>query len=82
MAHRSSFRMTSFRPDQISVTAHTLTSINPSGLAKARIVSSLISVATFEDFFGQDTHKQASGLILERSKSKYFSSSDRLVVNK
>lgn len=35
---RSLFRMTSFNPDQISLTAHTLMSTNPSGKAIFRAV--------------------------------------------
>src|SRR5258708_1223290 len=58
-AHRSSFRNTSFRPDQTSVTAHTLMSTKPRGSATSRIVSSVMSVGTFAAFFGQDTQIDA-----------------------
>src|SRR5882672_1157532 len=61
--------MTNFKADQISVTAHTLISTNPSGSATSRIVSSVISVETFDDLFGHDTHTAASGLIDLRSLS-------------
>src|SRR5262249_16825552 len=61
---RSSFRTTSFSPDQTSVTAHTLMSTKPSGRATSRTVSSVMSVGTFAAFFGQDTHTTAVGLSL------------------
>src|SRR5450631_3046939 len=44
--------MTNFKPDQTSVTAHTLMSTKPSGRPTSRIVSSVMSVGTFADFFG------------------------------
>jgi hypothetical protein len=59
--YRSSLRTTSFKPDHTSSTAHTFTSTNPSGSATSRTVSSVISVGTFDDFFGHDTHTTASG---------------------
>ena len=58
--HRNSFRMTSFKPDQISLTAQTFMSTNPRGKANSRMVSSVISVGTFEAFFGHDTHMAQS----------------------
>ena|GEM_PF-5732238 len=51
----SSFRITSFRPDQTASTAQTLTSTRPIGKHISRIVSSVISVSTLEAFFGQLT---------------------------
>src|SRR6516165_1223665 len=57
---RWSFRITSFRPDQTSLTAHTLMSTKPSGNATSLIVSSVMSVATFDDFFGHETHTKPS----------------------
>ncbi len=48
-------RTINFNPDHVSSIAHTLTSTNPSGSAAARTTSSVTSVATPEDFFGQDT---------------------------
>src|SRR6267154_1454460 len=56
---RSSFRMTNFKPDHTSVTAQTFTSTKPRGKATARIVSSVMSVGTFEDFFGHEIHTTA-----------------------
>jgi len=47
-------RTTSFKPDQMELTAHTFTSTNPSGSATSRTTSSVMSVATFADFFGHD----------------------------
>lgn len=64
--YRSSFRTTSFSPDQTSVTAQTLTSTKPSGSATARTTSSVTSVGTFEDFFGQDTQTAAAGASFAR----------------
>src|SRR4051812_44107628 len=57
---RSSLRITSFKPDHTSLTAHTFTSTKPSGSATARIVSSVMSVATPDAFFGHDTQITAS----------------------
>jgi hypothetical protein len=45
-------RITSFNPDQTSVTAHTLMSTNPSGRPISRTVLSVMSVSTFDAFFG------------------------------
>ena len=58
---RSSFLTTSFSPDHTSSTAQTLTSTKPSGNATSRTVSSVISVGTFDAFFGHDTQTTASG---------------------
>src|ERR1700719_1270074 len=58
---RSSLRTTSFRPDQTSVTAQTLTSTKPRGRPTSRIVFSVTSVGTFEDFLGHEIHSSASG---------------------
>src|SRR5688572_424525 len=55
-------RMTSFSPDQTSLTAHTLISTNPSGSATSRMVSSVISVGTLEAFLGHDDHTVSGGL--------------------
>jgi hypothetical protein len=54
-AVRLLLRITSFNPDQTSLTEHTLMSTSPIGKASSRITSSLMSVITFEAFFGQDT---------------------------
>jgi len=63
---RRSFRITNFNPDQTSSTAHTLISTSPIGSATSRIVSSVMSVLTPEDFFGQETQIIPSGTILVR----------------
>src|SRR4051794_11223643 len=47
---RSDFLTTCLRPDQTSLTAHTLMSTYPIGSATSRIVSSVMSVGTFDDF--------------------------------
>lgn len=55
LSPRNSFRTTSLSPDQISETAQTLISTKPSGSATSRMVSSVMSVGSFADFFGQET---------------------------
>ena len=55
-SQRSSFRTTNFKPDHTSVAAHSFMSTKPSGKAVSRIVSSVMSVGTFEDFFGHEIH--------------------------
>ena len=57
--------MTSFRPDQVSSTAHTLMSTRPSGSATSRTVSSVMSVSTFAAFFGQEIQIAASCCIFD-----------------
>src|SRR6185312_14361228 len=79
-AHRSSFRITSLRPDQTSLTAQTFTSTNPSGSATSLTVSSVMSVATFDAFFGQETQTAASGRISFLSLVSSWTSLDRLAV--
>ena len=65
--------MTSFRPDQTSLTAQTFTSTNPSGSANSRTVSSVMSVCTFDSFFGQETQTAASLLMdFRRARSSAF----------
>src|SRR6266496_58568 len=61
-----SFRTTSFSPDQMSSTAQTLMSTRPIGNATSLIVSSVMSVGTLDDFFGQDTQIDPSCLSLLR----------------
>src|SRR6476620_222052 len=63
---RRSLRITSFNPDQTLSTAHTLISTSPVGSATSRIVSSVMSVFTPEDFFGHETQITPSGRILVR----------------
>jgi hypothetical protein len=48
-------RFINFSPDQVSSTAQTFTSTNPIGRHISRIVSSVMSVGTFDAFFGQLT---------------------------
>jgi hypothetical protein len=47
--------MTNFKPDQTSLIAQTLMSTKPSGKANSRMVLSVISVGTFDVFFGHET---------------------------
>src|SRR5262249_50289613 len=63
---RFSSRTTSFNPDQISSTAHTLISTSPSGNAILRTTSSVISVSILAAFFGQEPQITASSLIVPR----------------
>jgi hypothetical protein len=49
--------MTSRNPDQVSSIAHTLLSTSPVGNATARMTSSVMSVATPDDFFGHAIHR-------------------------
>src|ERR1700719_1709688 len=56
---RFSRRIINFNPDQVSSTAQTLISTNPSGSATARITSSVMLVGTLEDFLGQETQTAA-----------------------
>ena len=70
-----SFRTTSFGPDHTSSTAQTLTSTKPRGRASAHTVSSVMSVGTPADFFGQETQTVPSGLSLARNFTSAFSSS-------
>src|SRR5688500_9558458 len=52
--HRNSFRITIFKPDHTSLTAATFTSTSPTGNSTSRITSSVMSVATWDDFFGHE----------------------------
>src|SRR5882672_640794 len=79
---RFSFRTTSFSPDQISSSAHTLMSTRPIGSATSLIVSSVMSVGTLADFFGQDTQIAASGRIFASAERRRAASRARLVANK
>src|SRR6266700_5412000 len=79
---RCSRRTINFNPDQVSSTAHTFTSTNPSGSATARITSSVTSVGTPADFFGQETQTvHVSGTFI-RNRLNCFSSSPRRVVKR
>lgn len=53
--YRNSLRITSFSADQIASTAQILISTKPIGKQISRMIFSLISVGTFEAFFGQLT---------------------------
>jgi len=79
---RSSFRTTSFSPDHTSSTAHTFTSTSPSGSATSRTTSSVTSVATFDAFFGHDTHTTASARIFRRIGGSAARSRARLVTKR
>jgi len=58
--------MTSFNPDHTSSTAHTFMSTRPSGRARSRTTSSVMSVATPELLLGHETQIIPSGAILAR----------------
>ena len=55
--------ITSFNPDHVASIAHTLISTNPFFKAVALMISSVISVATFDAFLGHDTHIIPLGFI-------------------
>src|SRR5262245_56981883 len=76
------FRITSFSPDHTSSTAHTLMSTNPSGSASSRTVSSLMSVATFEDFFGHETQMAPSCFSFASAARRFPARSFLLVENR
>src|SRR5262245_18355915 len=67
--------MTSFSPEQTSVTAHTLMSTKPRGRAISRTVSSVMSVGTLADFFGHDTQTTPVALSFERQERSALTSS-------
>ena len=54
-------RCINLRPDQLSSIAQTFTSTRPIGGQTSRIVSSVMSVGTFEAFFGQLTQMKPDG---------------------
>src|SRR5262249_44932840 len=74
---RFSLRTINFSPDQISSIAHTFTSTNPSGSATARTTSSVTSVATPDDLFGQETQTVPASAIFWRKTANLFSNSLR-----
>ena len=74
--------MTSLSPDQTSSTAQTFTSTSPIGRHRPRIVSSVMSVGTFEAFFGHETQSAASCLSLGRIACRRRSRSAFRVENK
>src|ERR1700680_409050 len=67
VAVRCVLRITSFRPDQVSSTAHTLMSTRSSAKAISRITSSVMSVGTPAVRFGQLTQMAASCRMRERT---------------
>ena len=78
---RSSLRITSCKPDQVSLTAQTFTSTNPIGRTIDRMASSLTSDGTFEAFLGHDIHTAELGLIPLRSDLSLFSRVATLSMN-
>src|SRR5207237_3694402 len=78
---RFSLRTISFNPDQVSSIAHTFTSTNPSGSATARTTSSVTSVDTPDDLFGQETQTGPVSEIFSRKMANCFSNSLRLLMN-
>src|SRR2546430_13466236 len=75
-------RIINFNPDQVSSTAHTFTSTNPSGRATARMTSSVTSVGTPADFFGHETQSTPASASLLRNRFSCLCNSFRLFVNK
>lgn len=68
--YRSDFLITSFNPDQTASTAQTLISTRPRGRAAFRTTSSVRSVCTPEDFFGQETQIAPGGVSSFLSRAK------------
>ena len=68
-------RRTSLSPDHTSSTAATFTSTRPVGRAIARTTSSVMSVATPDDFLGHEIHRAPAGS-RARSRSGTFDSSN------
>src|SRR6266404_5162039 len=79
---RFSRRIINFNPDQVSSTAQTLISTKPSGSATARITSSVMSVGTPDDFFGQETQTAASSAIFCRRDCSCVCSPRRSLENR
>src|SRR6266480_7733759 len=82
LSFRCSRRIINFSPDQVSSTAHTFTSTNPSGSATARITSSVVSVATPADFFGHETQTVPVAAMFLRKIDNRFSKSRRRLVKR
>jgi hypothetical protein len=78
---RSFTLLTNFRPDQTSVTAHTLTSTSPAARPIARTSFSVRSVATPELFFGQHAHSIPAGASVLASFGNCLDNSLRDLVN-
>src|SRR5260370_40448006 len=79
---RSSRRIINFNPDQVSSTAQTFMSTNPSGNAISRITSSVTSVEIPEDFFGHETQTVPLSDILSRKIDLFFCNSLRRPVKR
>jgi hypothetical protein len=73
-------RIINFNPDQVSSIAHTFTSTNPSGRAIARITSSVTSVGTPDDLFGQETQTIPVSAIFSRKTDNLFANSLRFLM--
>jgi hypothetical protein len=77
---RFSLRTINFNPDQVSSIAHTFTSTNPSGSATARTMSSVTSVGTPADFFGQETQTVPVSATFSRNAGSLFFNSVRVLM--
>src|ERR1700757_2284983 len=77
---RFSLRTISFNPDQVSSIAHTFTSTNPSGSATARTTSSVTSVETPDDRFGQETQTVPVSVTFSRKPGNLFANSLRFLM--
>ena len=75
---RSSLRITSFNPDQVSSTAHTFTSTSLLANAYFLTTSSVISVVTPDDFLGQDIQIMPSRTMRFRRLGSRFCNCDAL----
>src|SRR5207244_9041961 len=79
---RFSRRIINFNPDQVSSTAQTFLSTNPSGKAISRTTSSVMSVGTLADFFGHETQIVPLSAIFSRKIDNLLSNSLRRLVNR
>src|ERR1700687_5895913 len=77
--HLFSSRMTNRSPDHVSSIAHTLLSTRPVGRATNRMKSAVISVGTFDAFFGQATQNPAAGVMRRLTEASWRANSARRV---
>jgi hypothetical protein len=76
------WRTINFKPDQVSSIAHTFTSTNPSGSATARTTSSVTSVGTPDDRFGQEPQTTPVFAIFSRKTDNLVANSLRFVMKR
>src|SRR5665213_3592492 len=79
---RSSFRITNFKPDQISVTAQTFTSSKSVFSARSRIKPPVTSLGIFAAFLYQLTQIAPSTVMALRARGNCFSYSTNDLTNR